>query len=43
MVAGPMVTFFGISLAITKLVYRNKIKQEMEMEKKAVKVAEIHG
>ena len=43
MVAGPMVTFFGIGLAITKLVYRNKIKQEMEMEKRAVKVAEIHG
>ena len=37
MVAGPMVTFFAISLAITKVVYRNKIKQEME---RAVKVAE---
>ncbi len=43
MVAVPMIIFFGISLAITKLVYRNKIKQEMELEKKTVKVAEIHG
>jgi len=29
MVAIPMVLFFGISLAITKIVYRNKIKQEV--------------
>ncbi len=40
MVAIPMVLFFGISLAVTKVVYRNRIKKEMEELNRSVERVE---